>query len=264
MTQTDSLNFSAPLETAAFAALLFDMDGTIIDSTAAIEKYWLMLGKEIGVPGETILKTSHGRRTVDTLAIFCPEKANWDFACAEEAKVPKLYGQDAVEIPGSRLLLEKLEAAGAPWAIVTSGTRGLVTGWIQVMKLAHPKYLVTAEEVEKGKPDPACYRLGARRLGFDDESSSANVHGSNGTTQNGTLKKVDPSQILVLEDAPAGVKAGKAAGYKVVALATTHTVEQLREAGADWIVRDMRSVNFTGFNPNPGEVKVEIKDALVW
>ncbi|KAK3716376.1 DL-glycerol-3-phosphatase [Vermiconidia calcicola] len=235
-------NFSAPPEEHDFSALLFDMDGTIFDSTAAIVKYWKQLGKEIGVDGDHILETSHGRRSVDVLAIHAPHLANWDYVCTAEGQIPINYGQDAVEVPGSRSLLDKLESAGAPWAIVTSGTRPLVTGWLDVMKLAHPKYLVTAEEVETGKPDPACYRLGAKRLNHSN---------------------TDPSQILVLEDAPAGVKAGKAAGYKVVALATTHDIGRLREAGADWIVRDMRSVTMSRWDSKSGKVRVEVRDALV-
>lgn len=159
--------------------------------------------------------------------------------CAAEGAIPKKWGHDAVEIPGSRSILESLEHASAPWAIVTSGTQPLVTGWLEVMGLAHPKHLVSAEQVAKGKPDPACYKLGAERLG------------------------VKSNDVLVLEDAPAGVRAGKAAGYKVVALATTHTVQQLQEAGADWIVYDMRSVTMKDFDQKTGKVVISIKDALV-
>jgi len=157
-----------------------------------------------------------------------------------EGLIPKTYGADAVEIPGSRALLDELEKAGAPWAIVTSGTRPLVTGWIEVMKLTHPKSLVVAEDVKRGKPDPACYRLGREKLGL-----------------------TDGAEMLVLEDAPAGVRAGKAAGFRVVALATTHAVNELKEAGADWIVRDMRSVVLKGFDRKNGESSVEISNSLV-
>lgn len=111
-----------------------------------------------------------------------------------------------------------------------------------MMKLAHPRFLVTAEEVADGKPDPACYRLGAERLG---------------------LKETKPERLLVLEDAPAGVRAGKAAGYRVVALATTHDVGRLREAGADWIVQDMRSVTVERWDAKGRVVAVRIADALV-
>lgn len=136
--------------------------------------------------------------------------------------------------------MQKLEAAGAPWAIVTSGTSPLVNGWLSVMKFAQPKYLVTAEEVKNGKPDPSGYQMGAKRLGKSEAA---------------------PEQILVLEDAPAGVRAGKTAGYKVIALATTHDVGRLREAGADWIVQDMRSVTFKGYKHD--RVAIEVRDALV-
>jgi glycerol 3-phosphatase-1 len=125
---------------------------------------------------------------------------------------------------------------------VTSGTKPLVTGWLDVMKLAHPEFLVSAEDVKQGKPDPACYRLGAQRLG---------------------LGELEPAQILVLEDAPAGVRAGKAAGYKIVALATTHSIEKLKEAGADWIVKDMRSVTMGKWDAKAKRVEVHIANALV-
>ena len=98
--------------------------------------------------------------------------------------------------------------------------------------------MVVAEDVENGKPDPSCYLLGRQRLGL-----------------------VDTKNMIVFEDAPAGVRSGKAAGFKVVGLATTHTVQQVKEAGADWIVRDLSSVTFQDFRN--GEVKIEISDALV-
>lgn len=162
--------------------------------------------------------------------------------CAAEGQIPIKHSTDATEVPGARSLLASLESVSAPWAIVTSGTRPLVTGWLDVMKLAHPRFMVTAEEVANGKPDPACYRLGAARLGLQDAK---------------------PESLLVLEDAPAGVRSGKAAGYRVVALATSHSVEQLREAGADWIVKDMSSVTLERWDAKGKVVSVRIVDALV-
>jgi glycerol-1-phosphatase len=156
-----------------------------------------------------------------------------------EGIIPERYGADAKEVPGARQLLEDLKRVSAPWAIVTSGTRQLVTGWLNVMKLAHPAHLVTAEDVTQGKPDPSCYALGRDKLGL---------------AKNAT--------VLVLEDAPAGVRSGKAAGFRVVGLATSHTVDQLREAGADWIVRDMRSVKFKGWEKELGAVVIEISGAV--
>jgi glycerol 3-phosphatase-1 len=150
--------------------------------------------------------------------------------------IPKEYGADAVEIPGARDLLKILEDAGAPWAVVTSGTRALIMGWLDVLKLPHPKYLVVAEDVEQGKPNPQCYQLGRSHLNLGDSTD-----------------------LLVIEDAPSGIKAGKAAGFKVVGLETTHTIQQLKDAGADWIIKDLRSLVLKGVN---GRVEMEIRNAL--
>lgn len=161
--------------------------------------------------------------------------------CHVEGLVPKEFGQDAVEIPGSRALLDCLEAEGVPWCIVTSGTRPLVQGWLDVMKLAHPKNLVTAEDVLNGKPDPTCYRMGAEKLELQEQKPS----------------------IVVFEDAPAGIRSGKAAGYTVVALHTSHTLQQLVEAGPDYIVQDMRSVTLQSWDKTTGEGEIKIAKALV-
>ena len=154
-----------------------------------------------------------------------------------EGRIPRQYGSDAVEIPGSRDLLTALENAGARWGVVTSGTRALIDGWLGVLKLAHPKVLVVAQDVELGKPDPGCYLLGRKRLGIQHSTS-----------------------IVVLEDAPSGIRAGKAAGFKVIALATTHSLHQLKDAGADWIVEDLRSVTVKGVVD--GQVQIEIKNSF--
>ncbi|KAI9691874.1 MAG: hypothetical protein M1822_007947 [Bathelium mastoideum] len=172
--------------------------------------------------------------------MYDESKANMEYVSEMEGRIPREYGQDAVTIPGSRTLLDLVEKAGVPWGIVTSGTRPLVTGWLDVMKLAHPRHLVVAEDVPRGKPDPACYKLGLQSLGLPEGASA-----------------------LVLEDAPAGVMSGKAAGCKVVALATTHNVVRLRDAGADWIVRDMQSISLKGWDNKSGVASIEIRDALL-
>ncbi|KIW53936.1 hypothetical protein PV05_06343 [Exophiala xenobiotica] len=231
-------SFSAPPKVLLAHGLLFDFDGTIIDSTEAVVKHWHKEAAEMGVDPEVILATSHGRRSIDTFKEFDPSKANWEYINQQEGLIPKLFGQDAVEIPGARKLLASLEAVNAPWAVVTSGTRALLNGWIDVLKIARPRCLVVAEDVENGKPDPACYLLGRQRLGLPEDS-----------------------QMIVIEDAPSGVRAGKAAGFKVIGLATTHRIEQLQEAGADWIVEDLRSVTLKDFG-NDG-VRIEIRNALV-
>lgn len=149
--------------------------------------------------------------------------------------IPLRYGQGVKEISGSRRILLALEEAQAPWAIVTSGTRPLVNGWLERLGLAHPEQMVTAEEVENGKPDPACYSLGRARLGL-----SADI------------------PILVIEDSPAGIKSGKAAGCSVLGLTTTHSAKEVREAGADWIAEDLQSVTFKGWDSKTRRMTLQI------
>ncbi|KAF4456475.1 glycerol 3-phosphatase 1 [Fusarium austroafricanum] len=233
-------DYSLPPQELVFDGFLFDMDGTIIDSTDAVVKHWETIGSEIGVAPEVILETSHGRRSIDILKILAPEKANWDYVRDMEGRLPKYHGHEAVEIPGARSMLEELIARSSPWAIVTSGTVPLVTGWLRARDLPTPPsdHLVTAESVENGKPDPACYRLGRERLGLQAEDA----------------------QVLVLEDSPAGIRAGKAAGCKVLGLVTSHTVEQVVAAEPDWVVRDLSSVKV--LQSEGGKVTIEVSNAL--
>lgn len=239
--------------------------GAIANTTTRLELYRLTrtsrrIAAELGVDPEVILATSHGRRSIDTMALYDESKANWE--CTPdpvlplflqsilttttstdvnyiEGRIPKEYGSDAKEIPGGRDLLRALETSGAKWGVVTSGTRALIDGWLEVLGLTHPEKLVVAEDVPLGKPDPRCYLLGRKQIELEDPESTS---------------------VLVLEDAPSGIKAGKAAGFKVLALATTHSLEQLRAAGADWIVEDLRSLIVTGVVD--GKVNVEIRNAL--
>ncbi|KAI9782957.1 MAG: hypothetical protein M1839_004432 [Geoglossum umbratile] len=193
------------------------------------------IGSELNIDPDTILATSHGRRSIDVLKGYDPKNANWEYVAKIEGMIPQRYGQDAKEIPGSRRILSALEEAGAPWAIVTSGTRPLVDGWLERLGLARPEQMVTAEEVENGKPDPACYSLGRARLGL-----SADI------------------PILVIEDSPAGIKSGKAAGCNVLGLTTTHPAKDVQEAGADWVVQDLQSVTFEGWDSKTRRMTLQI------
>ncbi|RFU36022.1 hypothetical protein B7463_g317, partial [Scytalidium lignicola] len=149
-----------------------------------------------------------------------------------EAMLPKLYGNDATEIPGAKNLLSAVIEAKTPWAIVTSGTSPLVRGWIDILKLPLPEHLVSAEDVEVGKPDPSCYVKGKEKLGLKSDS-----------------------EVLVLEDSPAGIEAGKAAGCKVLGVVTSHTIEQVLAAKPDWIVKDLESVRVVGTSENGVELE---------
>lgn len=156
-----------------------------------------------------------------------------------EGRLPKLYGDEAIEIPGARALLDTIGHHGVPWAIVTSGTQPLVSGWLARLKLPHPAHLITAESVANGKPDPTCYTMGRERLHLLDADKN----------------------VLVLEDSPAGIRAGKAAGCKVLGLVTSHTAEQVRSAGPDWIVKDLDSVRVV--ESKDGCLTLEISNGLV-
>jgi glycerol 3-phosphatase-1 len=154
-----------------------------------------------------------------------------------EGLLPEKYADDAEEIPGARSLLDSITSANAPWAIVTSGTTPLVTGWFRALKLPPLEHLVVAEDVEHGKPDPTCYIMGRNKL-----------------------KLQETDEVLVFEDSPAGIRAGKAAGCKVLGVVTSHTVEQVLEARPDWIVKDLASVRMVGYQN--GKIELEISDAL--
>ncbi|RMJ03380.1 hypothetical protein CDV36_015096, partial [Fusarium kuroshium] len=182
-------------EEAIFDGLLVDLDGTLIDSTESVVKHWADVGKKINVDPKVILETSHGRRSLDVLQVVAPNFANWDFVRSIEGVIPVRYGHLAKEIPGAIDFLSDLAAHSVPWALVTSSTLPLVQQWRETRKLPLPtalELLVTAESVEKGKPDPAAYVLGRERLHMVDERFD----------------------ILVIEDSPAGIAAGKAAGCK--------------------------------------------------
>ncbi|KAH8905364.1 DL-glycerol-3-phosphatase 1 [Coniochaeta sp. PMI_546] len=239
----NSGDYAAPPEQVTFDGLLFDMDGTIIDSTEAVEKHWHKIGDEIGVDSKVILQTSHGRRSIDMLKILAPEKANWEYVRQMEGLLPLHHGHEASEILGARSLLSSLVSASFPsWAIVTSGTVPLVTGWLKALSLPYPpteELLITAESVENGKPAPDGYLLARKRLGLEGEGK----------------------KVLVLEDSPAGIRAGKAAGCLVLGLVTSHTLEQVKAAEPDWIVRDLESVRLV--QADGKGVILELRDAWV-
>ncbi|KAF4835260.1 Glycerol-1-phosphate phosphohydrolase 2 [Colletotrichum tropicale] len=218
-------NAEAPAGTGSFAAILFDMDGTIIDTTSAIVEHWHRIGNEIGVPPETILETSHGRRSIDTLKLVAPHKANWEYVKEVEAKLPELYGHMVEEIPGARKFLDAVSQCHNPWAIVTSASEPLASRWISQLSLPEPDHLVTAELVENGKPDPSCYKLALKQLGLVGRSD----------------------ETLVIEDSPAGIIAAKAAGCKVLALLTTHSEDQVSAAKPDWVVKDLHSAEVVDY-----------------
>ncbi|KAI5305554.1 hypothetical protein KEM56_004091 [Ascosphaera pollenicola] len=231
-------SFSAAPQTLAFDGLLFDFDGTIVDSTEAVIKFWHRLAEQRGLDAEAILHYSHGRRTIEVLRDVWPEAATQEKVHELEGSIVTDFGENCIVLPGAATLMAEMNRVECPWAVVTSGTYALAGGWIRKLHLAHPKTMVTADNVTNGKPHPMPYLMGRTKLGLPETA-----------------------QMCVFEDAPSGIVSGKKAGMTVIALATTHPVERLKEAGADIVVQNLESVVFQKFEN--GKVVLEVKNALV-
>lgn len=195
------------------SALLCDLDGTLIDSSGPVERSWRVWAGEYGFEPEKVLAISYGRRSEDTIdELLPPPRRARALARIDELELVDLDG--IVPIPGAPELVAGLDRR--LWAVVTSGNRELMTARIEAAGIGVPEVLVTADDVRVGKPDPEGYLKAARLLA------------------------ADPAECLVIEDAPAGVAAGKAAGARVVAVTVTHTAAELW--AADAVVPDLRAV----------------------
>lgn len=188
------------------AALLFDIDGTLVASIDTVERVWRTWAERRRLDPEPILLACHGRRSEDTLSEFLPA-TEVPQALAELDALELEYAGGEVALPGTRQLLELLAREPKQrWAAVTSGGRAVMEPRLRAAGLPVPEVFIAAEDVARGKPEPDGYRLAARELG------------------------VDPADCLVIEDAPAGIGAGLAAGGHVLAVATSHTEAELHNA----------------------------------
>ena len=180
-----------------FAAFLFDMDGTVLTSIVASERVWGTWARRHGLDVEAVLKCIHGRRAIETVRSFnipgVDEAAEVQWLM--EGEIADTGGIEAIE--GAAAFLTALPADR--WAVVTSAPRELAKVRLAAAGLPVPAVLVTAEDVERGKPAPDCFLLAAKRLGHAIED------------------------CLVFEDAPAGIAAGEAAGARVVVITATHS-----------------------------------------
>lgn len=224
---------STPAATAAvlgaladrsFAAVLFDLDGTLVDSTAAVERSWRRWATEFGVE-LTGFGDWHGVPSDAVVSHLLPEsRVSEGVLRIVQIEISDVAG--VVLLPGAAQALAALPNGRS--AIVTSCSRKLAVTRIAVTGLIGPAVIVTADQVKIGKPDPAPYLLAARRLG------------------------VDPADCLVVEDAPAGLTSAKAAGMARLAVTTTHAAADL---DADAIVRDLAAVRFTA---GPDDVRIAL------
>jgi mannitol-1-/sugar-/sorbitol-6-phosphatase len=191
--------------------VLFDMDGVLVDSTAAVARVWAVWARKHGLDPETVVKIAHGRPSISTIRELLP-RTDHD---AEDREVERMEIEDVegiVALPGAAELLRALPTSR--YAIVTSATRPLAEVRLRAAGLPVPENLVTARDAKRGKPNPDPFLMGAKIL------------------------SVPPEECVAIEDAPSGVRAGKAAGARVVALRTTASDDELQEAGTDWIVEN--------------------------
>lgn len=197
------------------AALLFDLDGILINSTPAVARVWRRWALERGFDPDEVVSRAHGRPSITTVREYLPnadhEAENRE---VERREIADLDG--VIPLPGALDLLASLPADR--WTIVTSCTRPLAEARIKAAGLPLPEKIITSNDITQGKPYPEPYLKGAAVLGFP------------------------ATQCVVFEDVPAGICAGKAAGARVIAFTTTFLESALREAGADWILRNCADI----------------------
>lgn len=228
-------------------AALFDCDGTLVNSTGAISEFWNEFGKtRPHVNPAEIIRTSHGCRTFDVIAKWSPEDAIPEQVTQWEGEIPDTFGHAAKPIAGAVELVHQFDDFSKNdtdngkqrWAIVTSGTLPLATKWLKLLKIRQPDCFITAEKVTKGKPHPMGYQNARNTLGYEDEAK----------------------KVVVFEDAPAGITAGKGAGAMIVGICSTYGPEKVRDAGADIVVDDLSSFRVDSYNKETDEFKVVVEN----
>ena len=184
-------------------AILFDLDGTLVDSTLCVEQHWREWATKHNLNAEEILNISHGRPTIDTIRLVAPHlDAEAEAKALDESQAKNLGG--VVAVPGANILLASLPRKN--WAIVTSANQKIATNRLLHVGLPLPEHLITTDDVEQYKPHPEGYLKAARYL------------------------EVEPEQCVVVEDAPVGIQAAHAAKMKAIAVATTYSPSDLSTA----------------------------------
>jgi sugar-phosphatase len=193
------------MPTFTCSAILFDLDGVLVDSTRAVDREWRAWAKRKGVDGDAIMAIAHGVRTVEVIRRVAPHlDAEREASLIESEEAEDKEG--VVVMPGAVELVHSIP--DGRWGVVTSGSRLLASTRMVYCGLPLPKVLITADDVTQGKPHPEPYLKGAEGLGLD------------------------PRECLVIEDAPAGIRSALAAGTKVVGIASTYGVDALGQANA--------------------------------
>lgn len=211
-------------------ALLFDLDGVLVDSTPVITRIWEQWAREYGFPPEQTAREAHGRPSLESIRDLLPdadhEALNRDL---EQREIDDTEG--VVPLPGIVALLASLPRDR--WTIVTSCTLPLAEARIRAAGLEIPPRMITSSDITNGKPHPEPYQKGAHALGFE------------------------ANECVGFEDAPAGIRSAKSAGAAVVALRSTASDDELLEAGADWIVDDFNAITAV-FDSASGFIRLTI------
>lgn len=203
------------MENLICKAIIFDLDGVLVDSSAVIERHWQEWADRHGIDMAQIRPIMHGRRAVEVMQLVAPHlDVQMETARLAEEEAADTDGLVAVE--GAEQLLQTLPPG--VWGVATSGTRKIALSRLGAVGLPAPGVLVTADDVKRGKPAPDAYLMAAELLG------------------------VAPEDCIVFEDAPAGVKAAMAAGMRVIALTISHNHDELRNA--DFVMDELPVVKF--------------------
>jgi mannitol-1-/sugar-/sorbitol-6-phosphatase len=187
------------------AAILFDLDGVLVDSTGSVTRQWRRWAEEHNMDPQRVVEIAHGVRTIEIVRKLAPHLD----AEAEVVRIEKREADDqegVAVMPGAAVLLKAIPEGR--WCVVTSGTRYLATARLKLANLPTPRVLVAADDVSKGKPHPEPYLMGAKLLGMK------------------------PAECLVIEDAPAGIRAAHAGGMRAIAITSTYPAPELQEADA--------------------------------
>lgn len=217
--------------------LLFDLDGTLVNSTLAVEKTWIEQcnnhnsTNEVPIDAEILLNSAHGTRTAETIKRWFPYLQNdKDSINLFEKAIVTNYGHLAEEVKGATHLIDGINKFGSDqWAIITSGTKDLAYGWFEKLFVnsGKPKVFITANDVSQGKPNPEGYLKAFSQL---KETNKLVGH---------------EFSAVVFEDAPVGIQAGIAAGFHVIGIATTFDKDALIKAGSSFVVEDLSKIHIT-------------------
>lgn len=215
------------MKTFLCAAILFDLDGVLVDSTGSVDRQWRRWAEDNGIDPQRVVEIAHGVRTIEIVRRLAPHlDATTETLMLEKREADDQEGVSVM--PGAAELLASIPQGR--WCVVTSGTRYLATARLKLGNLPIPTVLVSADDVSKGKPDPEPYLMGAKLLG------------------------INQGEGLVIEDAPAGIRAAHAGGMKAVGITSTYPASGLQEADA--VITKLRQIKVESVG---GKLKINVE-----